>query len=624
MLKEYWGFDGFRPMQEEIINAAIEGKDVLAIMPTGGGKSVCFQVPGLMSEGLTLVITPLIALMKDQVQNLENRGVRALSIHAGMSRHEVDLALNNAAYGDYKFLYLSPERIGTRLFQSYLELLDVSLIVVDEAHCISQWGYDFRPDYLRIGKLRERVDAPVMALTATATPSVADDIMDKLSFKEKLVLKSGFERPNLSYIVRNVEDKNSQLLNICQGVQGSGIIYARNRSKCEELSSMLQAEGISASYYHAGLGQKTRSDRQAAWKDGKISVMVCTNAFGMGIDKPDVRFVAHYDLPDSPEAYFQEAGRAGRDGRRAYALLLWNSIDVRRLGQIENMTFPSPEFIGEVYQKLHAFFEIPYDSGIGRQLKFSLEDFCKEFSFQRSPVFHALKYLERTGHLTYSEEVDIPTRVRISVDRKSLYDIDLPNREMASLLEVLMRSYTGIFSILQTVDEEYLAGRLGTTVPELRQLLYSLSLEHVISYVPAAHSDVVFLHHDRLRPGNLDLMPQRFEMLKEKYHERSQAMKEYASETNECRSRFLLRYFGQTETTDCGTCDVCRAKGSSEGTTRQFTRRKLIEFIEGRGGDYSLMEIVAEFDNPSRRYSPDYLTILRQLIDDGTVPVYND
>ena len=624
MLKEYWGFDGFRPMQEKIINAAIEGKDVLAIMPTGGGKSVCFQVPGLMSEGLTLVITPLIALMKDQVQNLENRGVRALSIHAGMSRHEVDLALNNAAYGDYKFLYLSPERIGTRLFQSYLELLDVSLIVVDEAHCISQWGYDFRPDYLRIGKLRERVDAPVMALTATATPSVADDIMDKLSFKEKLVLKSGFERPNLSYIVRNVEDKNSQLLNICQGVQGSGIIYARNRSKCEELSSMLQAEGISASYYHAGLGQKARSDRQAAWKDGRISVMVCTNAFGMGIDKPDVRFVAHYDLPDSPEAYFQEAGRAGRDGKRAYALLLWNAIDVRRLGQIESMTFPSPEFIGEVYQKLHAFFEIPYDSGIGRQLKFSLEDFCKEFGFQRSPVFHALKYLERTGHLTYSEEVDIPTRVRISVDRKSLYDIDLPNREMASLLEVLMRTYTGIFSILQTVDEEYLAGRLGTTVPELRQLLYSLSLEHVISYVPAAHSDVVFLHHDRLRPGNLDLMPQRFEMLKEKYHERSQAMKEYASETSECRSRFLLRYFGQTETTDCGTCDVCRAKGSSEGTTRQFTRRKLIEFIEGRGGDYSLMEIVAEFDNPSRRYSPDYLTILRQLIDDGTVPVYND
>ena len=624
MLKEYWGFDGFRPMQEEIINAAIEGKDVLAIMPTGGGKSVCFQVPGLMSEGLTLVITPLIALMKDQVQNLDNRGVRALSIHAGMSRHEVDLALNNAAYGDYKFLYLSPERIGTRLFQSYLELLDVSLIVVDEAHCISQWGYDFRPDYLRIGELRERVDAPVMALTATATPSVADDIMDKLSFKEKLVLKSGFERPNLSYIVRNVEDKNSQLLNICKGVQGSGIIYARNRSKCEELSSMLQAGGISASYYHAGLGQKARSDLQAAWTDGRISVMVCTNAFGMGIDKPDVRFVAHYDLPDSPEAYFQEAGRAGRDGKRAYALLLWNAIDVRRLGQIESMTFPSPEFIGEVYQKLHAFFEIPYDSGIGRQLKFSLEDFCKEFSFQRSPVFHALKYLERTGHLTYSEEVDIPTRVRISVDRKSLYDIDLPNREMASLLEVLMRTYTGIFSILQAVDEEYLAGRLGTTVPELRQLLYSLSLEHVISYVPAAHSDVVFLHHDRLRPGNLDLMPHRFEMLKKKYHERSQAMKEYASETNECRSRFLLRYFGQTETTDCGTCDVCRAKGSSEGTTRQFTRRKLIEFIEGRGGDYSLMEIVAEFDNPSRRYSPDYLTILRQLIDDGTVPVYND
>ena len=701
VLKEYWGYDGFRPMQEEIINSALEGKDVLAIMPTGGGKSVCFQVPGIMAEGLTLVVTPLIALMKDQVQNLERRGVRAIAVHAGMSRHEVDLALNNAAYGDYKFLYLSPERIATRLFQSYLEVMDVSYIVVDEAHCISQWGYDFRPDYLKIGDLRERIGAPVIALTATATPAVAEDIMDKLSFKENNVLRSGFERPNLSYIVRNVEDKYSQIVNICKGVPGSGIIYARNRRKCEELSSMLRSEGIDASYYHAGLGQAARSERQAAWKEGKIQVMVCTNAFGMGIDKPDVRFVAHYDLPDSPEAYFQEAGRAGRDGKRSYALLLWNGIDVRRLGQIENVSFPSLDFIADVYQKLHAFFEIPYDAGIGRQLKFSLEDFCKAYGLQRAPVFYSLKYLERTGHITFSEEVDIPTKVRISVDRKSLYDIDLPSQELASLLEVLMRSYTGIFSFLQTVDEEYLAGRLGTTVPQLRQLLYSLSLEHVISYVPAAHSDVVFLHHDRLRPGNLDLMPKRFAMLKDSYHDRSQAMLEYASETDECRSRFLLRYFGQTETSDCGTCDVCRSKaagfpyhqvvpsncpgssdaslreapplaplrsapvpplvprvalsssagqfegtsvqpegiavrqegiagqfdrsaGRSEATVRQYTRRKLVEFIEGKGGDYSITEIVAEFDNPSKFYSTDYLEILRQLIDDGEVPVYND
>ena len=623
VLKEYWGYDGFRPMQEEIINSALEVKDVLAILPTGGGKSVCFQVPGIMAEGITLVVTPLVSLMKDQVQNLEGRGIRAMAVHAGMSRQEVDLAFNNAAYGDYKFLYISPERVGTRLFRSYLEVMDISYIVVDEAHCISQWGYDFRPDYLKIGELRNMVDAPVIALTATATPNVVEDIMERLSFRERNVIRSGFERPNLSYIVRNVEDKYSQIVNVCRGVPGSGIVYARNRSKCEELSSMLRAEGISASFYHAGLGSSARSERQEAWRRGDIQVMVCTNAFGMGIDKPDVRFVVHYDLPDSPEAYFQEAGRAGRDGKRSYALLLWNGIDVRRLGQIETVSFPSMEFIGEVYQKLHAFFEIPYDAGIGRQLKFSLEDFCRQYGFQRQPVYHALKYLERTEHLTYSEDIDVPTRVRITADRKSLYDIELPSQELASLLDVLMRTYSGIFSFLQDIDEEYVAGRLGTTVPQLRKLLYSLSLEHVISYVPAAHSDVVFLHHDRLRPGNVALMPQRYSMLKESFHARCQAMTEYASETGECRSRFLLRYFGQEQTSDCGTCDVCRNRRDA-GTSRQFTRVKLTEFIDGKEGRYTLEEIVAEFGNPSVPYSADYLDILRQLIDDGTVPMYSE
>lgn len=624
VLKEYWGYDGFRPMQEEIITAALEGKDVLAIMPTGGGKSICFQVPGLMRDGITLVVTPLIALMKDQVQNLNDRGVRALAIHAGMSRHEVDLALNNAAYGDYKFLYLSPERLGTQLFRSYIDVLDVSFIVVDEAHCISQWGYDFRPDYLRIGELRERIDAPVIAVTATATPSVAQDTMERLGFKEKLLLKSGFERPNLSYIVRKVEDKYSQILNICNGVPGTGIVYARNRRKCEELSAFLRAQGVSASFYHAGLGGQARAERQAAWKSGAVRVMVCTNAFGMGIDKPDVRFVVHYDLPESPEAYFQEAGRAGRDGKRSFAVQLWNSVDVRRAKQIEDVSFPSLEYIEDVYQKLHAFFEIPYDTGMGRQLKFKIEDFCKRFSLQRAPAFYALKYLERTEHLTYSEEVDIPTKVRINVDRKSLYDIDLADQGQANVLEALMRSYTGIFSFLQQIDEEYVARRAGQTVPQLRQSLYGLSLAHVISYVPTDHSDVVVLHHDRLRPGNVNLMPSRYAMLRESFHARAEAMLEYVSETSECRSRYLLRYFGQTETTDCGTCDVCRARRAAlpARTLQQMTRRKLIEYIDEKDGEYSLEEIVAEFGNPSGNHSPDYLDILRQLIDNGDVPIY--
>ena len=645
VLKEYWGYDGFRPMQEEIITAALEGKDVLAIMPTGGGKSVCFQVPGLMREGITLVVTPLIALMKDQVQNLNDRGVRALAIHAGMSRHEVDLALNNAAYGDYKFLYLSPERLGTQLFRSYIDVLDVSFIVVDEAHCISQWGYDFRPDYLRIGELRERIDAPVIAVTATATPSVAQDIMERLGFKEKLLLKSGFERPNLSYIVRQVEDKYSQILNVCNGVPGTGIVYARNRRKCEELSEFLMAQGVSASFYHAGLGGQARAERQAAWKSGAVMVMVCTNAFGMGIDKPDVRFVVHYDLPESPEAYFQEAGRAGRDGKRSFAVQLWNSVDVRRAKQIEDVSFPSLEYIEDVYQKLHAFFEIPYDTGMGRQLKFKIEDFCKRFGLQRAPAFYALKYLERTEHLTYSEEVDIPTKVRINVDRKSLYDVELADQGQANVLEALMRSYTGIFSFLQQIDEEYVARRAGQTVPQLRQSLYGLSLAHVISYVPTDHSDVVVLHHDRLRPGNVNLMPSRYAMLRESFHARAEAMLEYVSETSECRSRYLLRYFGHTEAADCGTCDVCRARRASapvhepvEGTDKpeekfppnppartlqQMTRRKLIEYIDRKDGKYSIEDIVAEFGNPSKNYSPDFLDILRQLIDDGDVPVYS-
>lgn len=645
VLKEYWGYDGFRPMQEEIITAALEGKDVLAIMPTGGGKSICFQVPGLMRDGITLVVTPLIALMKDQVQNLNDRGVRALAIHAGMSRHEVDLALNNAAYGDYKFLYLSPERLGTQLFRSYIDVLDVSFIVVDEAHCISQWGYDFRPDYLRIGELRERIDAPVIAVTATATPSVAQDIMERLGFKEKLLLKSGFERPNLSYIVRQVEDKYSQILNVCNGVPGTGIVYARNRRKCEELSAFLMAQGVSASFYHAGLGGQARAERQAAWKSGAVRVMVCTNAFGMGIDKPDVRFVVHYDLPESPEAYFQEAGRAGRDGKRSFAVQLWNSVDVRRAKQIEDVSFPSLEYIEDVYQKLHAFFEIPYDTGMGRQLKFKIEDFCKRFGLQRAPAFYALKYLERTEHLTYSEEVDIPTKVRINVDRKSLYDVELADQGQANVLEALMRSYTGIFSFLQQIDEEYVARRAGQTVPQLRQSLYGLSLTHVISYVPTDHSDVVVLHHDRLRPGNVNLMPSRYAMLRESFHARAEAMLEYVSETSECRSRYLLRYFGQTEAADCGTCDVCRARRASapvhepvEGTDKpeekfppnppartlqQMTRRKLIEYIDRKDGKYSIEDIVAEFGNPSKNYSPDFLDILRQLIDDGDVPVYS-
>lgn len=562
ILKEYWGYDSFRPMQEEIVSAALDGKDVLAILPTGGGKSVCFQVPAMMREGIAIVVTPLIALMKDQVQNLNDKGIRALCVNAGMGAREVETVLNNAAYGDFKFLYVSPERLGTRLFKNYVQEMNISFIVVDEAHCISQWGYDFRPDYLQIGILREMTDAPVIALTATATPAVAEDIMTRLRFEERTLLKTGFERPNLSYIVRKCEDKLGQLLSICSSVAGTGIVYVRSRKKTEELASLLTANGISASFYHAGLGPDSRADRQGKWKNGSIRVMVCTNAFGMGIDKPDVRFVVHFDVPDSPEAYFQEAGRGGRDGKRSFAVLLWNSTDIKRIRQIGTVSFPSLEYIEDIYHKVHAFFQIPYDTGECRQLKFNIDEFCRHYGLQRATAYYAVVYLERTGHWTLSEDIDISTRVQVVVDRNDLYDIDLPDPRMASLLELLMRRYTGLFSYPVPIDEEYVASQIGVQVPGLRQLLYNLALEHVIRYVPCDRATVLFLHHDRLRPKNVYLDPERYEMLKNSALSRMQKMIDYVGQEEVCRSSYLLEYFGQKDSRDCKTCDVCRAAAS--------------------------------------------------------------
>lgn len=570
VLKEYWGYDSFRPMQEEIITSALAGDDVLAILPTGGGKSVCFQVPALMKDGIALVVTPLVALMKDQVQNLEQRGIKALAVYAGMGRREIDLALNNAAYGDFKFLYISPERLSTQLFRSYLDVLKISYIVVDEAHCISQWGYDFRPDYLHISDIRKIVQAPVIALTATATPQVVQDIVEKLipegtqsqrecSRSRFKILRSGFERPNLTYVVRKCEDKFGKLLDVCRSVPGSGIVYMRSRGKCEEISSLLISQGVSASFYHAGLSPATRAERQEAWKKGEIRVMVCTNAFGMGIDKPDVRFVVHLGLADSLESYFQEAGRAGRDGQRSWAVLVWNSSDIRRIGMLTKLSFPSPEYIEDIYQKIHIFSQIPYEQGMGAQLKFDIPLFCKHFSLKQTEVLYAIKYLEMSDHLSYSEDVDIATRVKILIDRKALYDFEFQDAMQERLLELMIRKYPGIFSFSVPVDEEYLSRQCGVSVPSLRQLLYSLSVLHLIKYVPASHDSVIFLHHGRLVPGNLDLQPGKYNFLKDNFIRRTQAMVEYASETDECRSRFLLKYFGQNESTDCGQCDVCRS-----------------------------------------------------------------
>ncbi|MDD6976341.1 MAG: RecQ family ATP-dependent DNA helicase [Bacteroidales bacterium] len=612
VLKKYWGYDSFRPKQDEIVCAAAGGEDVLAILPTGGGKSVCFQVPTMMKEGMSLVVTPLIALMKDQVQNLNSRGIKALAIHAGMTAKEVDLALNNATYGDCKFLYLSPERLGTPIFRRYLTHMDLAYIVVDEAHCISQWGYDFRPDYLNIGKIREIVDAPVIAVTATATPEVAQDIMRQLKFREKKIIQGGFERPNLSYIVRSTDDKLGQMLSICNSVPGTGIVYVRNRKKAEELAAFLKSKGIEASFYHAGLGSESRAQRQEDWKNGSTRVMVCTNAFGMGIDKPDVRFVVHFDVPDSPEAYFQEAGRGGRDGKRSFAVLLWNSSDIQRLHQIDTVSFPDEDYIADIYQKVHIFLDIPYEYGELSQHKFDFNAFCSKYRLNRQSAWYAIKYIEKAGHWIVNESVDVKTRIWITADRKDFYDYDFDDPLLPRILELMMRRYTGIFSYPVSIDEDYLAGQTGLQVPQLREKLYRLSLLHLVRYIPAATSDVIFIKHERLMPGNLDLKPHTYNFLKENQSRRTEAMVDYVTETDECRSRHLLRYFGQEESEDCGNCDICRGRRNDE---RQIERKLISEL----GEDYCI-EDVKKLTGSPENLPPRVLKVLRRLIDSGTLP----
>ena len=589
-------------------------------MPTGAGKSLCYQLPILLKKGYGIVVSPLIALMKDQIDALQSKSIPAAAINSAIDYYTQREILSLVYNGEIKLLYVAPERFGNENFLNFLEKCPPEILVVDEAHCISQWGYDFRPDYLQIGELRESVDAPVIALTATATPQVSDDIMEKLGFNEKCLIRSGFERPNLSYIVRKCEDKFGQLLNVCNGVAGTGIVYVRSRKKTEELAAFLASNGISSSFYHAGLGPDSRSDRQERWKKNEIRVMVCTNAFGMGIDKPDVRFVVHLDVPDSPEAYFQEAGRGGRDGKRSYAVQLWNATDIKRLHQIASVSFPSLDYIEDIYHKVHVFYDIPYDSGAGRQLKFDIEEFCRRFGLQRQAAYYAVVYIERTGHWTLSEDVDISTKVQVLIERDELYDLDLPDAEMVRLLDVLMRRYTGLFSYPVPIDENYVAGQIGVTIPMFRQLLYRLSLEHVIRYIPNDHATVLFLHHERLRPKNLNLDPERYEFLKKSAEDRIEKMIAYVSEEEICRSSFLLDYFGQTDSMDCGTCDICRS--SDKKTAGQYDPAAgIVSFINDvKSGSYTMDDLTSRFASPDIAASFDLIGILRSLIDDGTVP----
>lgn len=570
VLKRYWGYDSFRPCQEEIISAALDGRDVLGILPTGGGKSVCFQLPAMLKEGLALVVTPLIALMKDQVRGLESRDIKALAVHAGMSRREVETALGNAAYGDFKFLYLSPERLHTELFKGWLRELDVSYIVVDEAHCISQWGYDFRPDYLQIAALRKALPGvPVLALTATATPQVADDIMQRLEFRTPCRIQGSFVRENLAYRCQETIDKRGGILRYCLAHKGTGIVYVRNRRTTEELAAFLRANGVSSDFYHAGLDTAERAIRQKKWIDGAVRVMVCTNAFGMGIDKPDVRFVLHFGIPESMESYFQEAGRAGRDGKRSTAVMFWNENDCARLRQIHSLSFPDLGFIEEIYHKVHAFYGIGYECGRGRQLRFDLADFCRQCGLNRSQTYYAIKYLDRCGFWSMAEEVEIPTRVMVTADRSELYDMELDSEKSREVLDLLMRRCEGLFSFPCVVDEKYVCSRTGISKEQLHRILYQLGIRHIIRYIPSAVSDVIYLHYDRLHPKNVNLNPRLYKGLTMTAQKRMEAMIGFVHEGRKCRSRQLAEYFGETDSLACGICDVCLPDGDNADAMRE-------------------------------------------------------
>ncbi len=558
-MKKYWGFDNFRPKQEEIISTVLDGQDVLGILPTGGGKSLCFQLPAMMREGIAIVITPLVSLIKDQVQNLRARGIKALAVHSGMTFREIDVTLDNAAYGDYKFLYLSPERLRTELFRSRVQKMNVSLIVVDEAHCISQWGYDFRPDYLLISKIRELLpEVPVIALTATATPEVAEDIVSKLGFAQRRIICSGFSRENLAYRVLDTEDKLGALLKVCQENPGTGIVYVRERKMTKEIAGFLQSCGESADFYHAGLGHQERAVIQERWKSGDVRIIVSTNAFGMGIDKPDVRFVCHYDMPDALESYYQEAGRAGRDGKPSVAMLLWNRSDIRRMESIRRTTFPGLDYIADVYQKVFRFFNVAYGDGAGSTYKFSLLDFIKQYGLNASTAYNALKHIEMCGYWTVTDELDNPTRIMFTVNRDDLYNIQLSDYNIDTFVKALMRIYPGLFSHMVSVDEEYIARQLMLPVQTVKQNLLRLSRQRVMRYIPQNRSPLISFANERLTPDNLFLDPTLYEHRQQVFRRRLEAMFAYVSDEDDtCRSQRLCAYFGETDSNPCGICDVC-------------------------------------------------------------------
>ena len=583
ILKQYWGYDSFRDLQEEIITSIGEGKDTLGLMPTGGGKSITFQVPALAQSGLCIVITPLIALMKDQVQNLRKRGIKALAIYSGMTRQEIVTALENCIFGDYKFLYISPERLDTEIFRIKLRSMKVSMITVDESHCISQWGYDFRPAYLKIAEIRELLPGvPVLALTATATPEVVKDIQSRLNFREENVFRMSFERKNLAYIVRKTDNKTGELLHILKRIDGSAIIYVRNRRRTKEITELLMQEGITADFYHAGLDNAVKDLRQKRWQNGEIRVMVATNAFGMGIDKPDVRIVLHIDLPDSPEAYFQEAGRAGRDGLKAYAVILYAKSDKMTLHKRVADTFPEKEYILQVYEHLQYYYQMAMGDGFQCIREFNLEEFCRKFKYFPVPVDSALKILTQAGYLEYTDEQDNASCILFTIRRDELYKLREMGTEAETLIQTILRSYTGVFTDYAYISEDTLAIRTGLTRQQIYNILVTLTKRRIVDYIPHKKTPYIIYTRERLELRYLHIPASVYEERKARYEARIKAMEEYVTSESVCRSRMLLRYFGEKNEHNCKQCDVCLNRHETdclpEDSFREM-RKQILELL---------------------------------------------
>lgn len=615
VLKKYWGYDNFRPLQADIIQSIAAGKDTLGLMPTGGGKSLTFQVPALTMPGVCIVVTPLIALMKDQVENLKKREIKAAAIYSGMSNDEIQTTLDNCVFEAYKFLYVSPERLATTIFLDKIRQTRVCMIAVDESHCISQWGYDFRPSYLRIADIREIMpEVPVLALTATATPEVVDDIQEKLHFRQKHVFQKSFSRSNLAYVVRTTENKDEQLLKILNKVPGTSVVYVRNRKKTKEVAEFLIQNGITAEHFHAGLKNETKDERQQRWKNGTTRVIVSTNAFGMGIDKAEVRTVVHLDLPDSLEAYFQEAGRAGRDEQKAFAILLYNNGDAVKMRKRVTDSFPGKDVVVKIYDSLCNYYQIGVGSGLERVFAFDIADFCVRYKLPILITYNALKLLQQAGYIDLTDEQDNSSRVLFLVDRDNLYKLH-QTPEQDKLVHILLRSYTGLFTDPAYINEDLIAKRLEWTREQVYNELIAMSKEQIIEYIPRKKTPFITFTLERQPTERVVLGKEAYDDRRERYISRVKSVLDYAREENICRSQVLLAYFGEKDTRPCGQCDICLKKKENEVETDLFDKikNKVLEILDIETLPLNSLLRKLPFKEPQA------IQVIRFLIDNGHI-----